>query len=80
MFSNPFAELSASVPPAIMQTYVVVMALLVAAGTLFDVIHKKSARYFFNNWRTFKSKAKRHVGSGEMASLAIQTAVNAHAR
>jgi hypothetical protein len=75
MFSNPFAELSASVPPAIMQTYVVVMALLVVAGTLFDVIHKKSARYFFNNWRTFNSKAKRHVGSAEMASLAIQTAV-----
>jgi len=75
MFSNPFAELSASVSPAVMQTYIVVMALLVAAGTLFDVIHKKSARYFFNNWRTFKSKAKRHVGSGEMASLAIQTAV-----
>ena len=34
--SNPFAELSASVPPAVMQTYVVVMALLVVAGTLFD--------------------------------------------
>jgi len=75
MFSNPFAELSASVSPAVMQTYIVVMALLVAAGTLFDVIHKKSARYFFYNWRTLKSKAKRHVGGGEMASLAIQTAV-----
>ena len=27
--SNPFAELSASVSPAVMQTYVVVMAILV---------------------------------------------------
>ena len=43
MFSNPFAALSASVPPAIMQTYVVVMALLVVAGTLFDIMHKQSA-------------------------------------
>ena len=33
--SNPFAELSASVPPIAMQTYVVVMALLVVAGLLF---------------------------------------------
>ena len=73
--SNPFAELSASVSPAIMQTYVVVMAVLVAAGTLVDIIHKKSARYFFNNWRNARSKAKRRVGSGEMISVAVQTAV-----
>ena len=64
--SNPFAELSASVPPAIMQTYVVVMALLVVGGTLFDIIHKKSARYFFDNWRNSRNKAKQQVGGGEM--------------
>ena len=73
MLSNPFATLSASVSPAIMQTYVVMMALLVVAGTLFDIIHKQSATYFFNNWRDFKNKAKRPVGGGEMASLAVQT-------
>ena len=54
--SNPFAELSASVSPTIMQAYVVVMALLVVAGTLFDIIHKRSARYFFDNWRKAKSR------------------------
>jgi hypothetical protein len=58
-----------------MQTYVVVMILLVAGGTLVDVIHKKSARYFFDNWRNAKRKAKRQVGGGEMASIAVQTAV-----
>ena len=47
--SNPFAEISASVAPVVMQTYVVIMIVLVAAGTLFDVIHKGSAKYFFNN-------------------------------
>jgi hypothetical protein len=73
--SNPFAELSASVPATVMQTYVVVMALLVAAGTLVDVMHKKSARYFFNNWRNSKNKAKRRVGGAEMVSIAAQTAV-----
>jgi hypothetical protein len=73
--SNPFAELSALVPPAVMQTYVVLMILLVAGGTLFDILHKKSARYFFDHWRNAKNKGTRQVGSGEMASLATQTAV-----
>jgi hypothetical protein len=75
MLSNPFAALSASVSPAIMQTYVVVMALLVVAGTLFDIIHKQSAKYFFNNWRDFTNRAKRQVSGGQMALLAVQTAV-----
>jgi hypothetical protein len=73
--SNPFAELSASVPPAVMQTYVVVMALLVVGGTLFDIVHKRSARYFFDNWRNSRNAAKRQIGGGEMVSIAVQAAV-----
>ena len=73
--SNPFAELSAFIPPTVMQTYIVVMIILVAGGTLYDIIHKKSAKYFFDNWRTAKNKGTRQVSSGEMASLAVQTAV-----
>lgn len=71
--SNPFAELSATLSPAVMQAYVVVMIVLVAAGTLFDVLHKGSARYFFDNWRRSKSKGPQQVGGGEMVSLAIKT-------
>ena len=73
--SSPFAELSASIPPIIMQAYIVVMVFLVVGGTLFDIIHKKSASYFFNNWQNSKNKAKRQVGGGRMASIAVQTAV-----
>jgi hypothetical protein len=73
--SNPFAELAASVPPAVMQTYIAVMAALVVAGTLFDIIHKGSARYFFDNWRQSKNKATQPVGGGEIISIAAQTAV-----
>jgi hypothetical protein len=73
--SNPFAELSASVPPTVMQTFVVVMALLVVGGTLFDIVHKKSARYFFENWRNSTHKAKQQVGGGEMVSIGVQTAM-----
>ncbi len=43
--SNPFAGLS--IAPALMQAYVVIMIALVAAGTLFDIVHKGSARVFF---------------------------------
>ena len=45
--NNPFAELSASIPPSVMQAYVIIMILLVVGGTLFDVVHKQSAKYFF---------------------------------
>ncbi len=76
MFStNPFAELSAVVPPEVMQTFVVVMIFLVAAGTLFDVWHKKSAKYFFANMRNSHSKATKPAGGGEKVSIAVQTAV-----
>ena len=73
--SNPFAALSASISPGIMQTDVGIMILLVAGGTLFDIVHKKSAKYFFNNWRNVKNKGSHQVGGGEMVSLAVQTAV-----
>lgn len=73
--SNPFAEISASIAPAVMQWYVVVMILLVVAGTLFDVVHKGSAKYFSENMRKSKEKATRPVGGGELVSIAVQTAV-----
>jgi hypothetical protein len=71
--SNPFAELSASIPPAVVQAYVVIMIVLVAAGTLFDIVHKGSAKYFFDNWRKSKSKGSKQVGGGELVSIALQT-------
>lgn len=73
--SNPFAELSASIPPAVIQIYVCVMIVLVAGGTLFDIVHKKSAKYFFDNWRKSRRKGARQISSGELASLAVQTAL-----
>jgi len=72
---NPFAALTEYFPPLVMQTYVVVMIVLVAAGTLFDVVHKGSAKYFFDNWRKSKSKGAKQIGGGELVSLAIQTSL-----
>jgi hypothetical protein len=74
--SNPFAALSSSVSPVAMQTYVLLMIVLVAAGTLFDIIHKGSARYFFENWRTSRSRrGAKELGGGKLVSIAAQTAV-----
>ncbi len=73
--TNPFAGLSASLSPAVMQTYVVVMFILVVAGTLFDVVHKGSAKYFFQKFSRSKSKAVQPLGGGELVSIAVQTAV-----
>jgi hypothetical protein len=73
--SNPFAEISASIPPAVMQAYVVLMILLVAAGTLFDVVHKRSAKYFFDSWRRSQGKGAKQLGGGELLSIATRTAV-----
>jgi len=72
---NPFAALSATIPPALMQGYIVAMIVLVAAGTLFDIVHKGSARYFFDNWRRSKGGARNELGGGELVSIAVQTAV-----
>ncbi len=58
-----------------MQAYVALMAFLVVAGTLFDVIHKGSARYFFANMRASEKRAKSSVGGGEKIAIAVQTAV-----
>ena len=71
--TNHFAELSSTIPPSVMKTYVVIMILLVFGGTLFDVIHKQSAKYFFRAGQKSKDNAAREVGGGEKVSLAIQT-------
>ena len=73
--SNPFAGISASISPGLMQGYLILMVVLVVAGTLFDVVHKGSARYFFDALRKTKNKGERAVGGGEMASLALKTGI-----
>jgi len=70
---NPFTELSGLIPPIAMQIYVILMAILVAGGTLLDTIHKKSAQYFFENSEKQKKMASREVSGGEKVGIAIKT-------
>jgi hypothetical protein len=48
------------------------MIFLVAAGTLFDIVHKGSAKYFFNNFKKSKGKP---LGGGELVAIGVKTAV-----
>ena len=59
-----------------MQAYVVVMIVFVVGGTLFDIWHKGSATYFFAAWRKSRNQGARQVGGGQIAGIAIQTALS----
>jgi len=74
--SNPFSELTASIPTIVMQGYIILMILMVIGGTVLDMIHKKSAQYFFENAKKAEKSAKRTVSTGEKASIAVQVLVN----
>lgn len=77
MFSvNPFAELSALISPAIMQGYIILMVLMVIGGTILDMMHKQSAKYFFQNAEKAQKNARREVSGGEKVSMAVATVAN----
>ena len=70
---NPFSVLSEFIPSIAMQTFVVVMIVLVIAGTVIDMIHKKNVKYFFENAKKAKKQATRTVSTGKKASILIKT-------
>lgn len=75
--SNPIADvLALGISTAAMQIYVIAMAVMVIGGTLLDVIHKKSAKYFFANAKKAEANRKREVSSGEKMGLAVATIAN----
>ena len=74
MFStNPFSTLSATVSPDVMQAFVIIMVLMVIGGTLFDVIHKRSAAFFYAKTKKAEAARKRDVSSGEKMGIAVKT-------
>jgi hypothetical protein len=70
---NPFSELTGLISPIAMQVYIITMVILVVGGTLLDTIHKKSARYFFNNAEKARAAASKSLSGGEKASIAFKT-------
>ena len=70
---NPFSMLSEFMPSIAIQTFVVVMIVLVIAGTVIDMIHKKNVKYFFENAKKAKKQATRTVSAGKKVSILIKT-------
>ena len=75
IYNNPFSILSETIPAIVMQSFLIVMAVLVVAGTLVDIIHKKNVKYFFENAKKAKKSATRELGIGEKASVIAKTVV-----
>jgi len=71
--SNPFAELAVFLPPLAMQVYIVLMIAAVAIGTLVDMLHKGSAKFFLRQGKKSRAAATRQLGVADNASLAIRT-------
>lgn len=73
LMMNPFSALTYAIPAVVMQTFVVAMFVLVVLGTILDMLHKKSAQYFFENAQKAKEARVRPLNGAQMGSIAVQT-------
>ena len=71
--TNPFLTLAETVPPFLMQSFVILMGLLILVGTVMDIIHKKNVKYFFNNAKKAKLSATKTLSTGERISVISKT-------
>jgi hypothetical protein len=75
--SNPFAALTDHFSPLLLQVYLVLMALAVLGGTLVDVYHKGSAKFFAQRKEKSRAAATRQLSGAETFSLAVETIAEA---
>ena len=73
--NNPFSILAETVSPLAMQYFIIAMILLIAIGTIIQMIHHKNLTYFFNNAKKAKLAATKKLGIGEKTSIIAKTAV-----
>jgi len=73
--TNPFSVLSEVIPTVVMQGFIIAMVLLIAFGTIIQMIHHKNLTYFFNNAKKAKLQATREVGAAEKAKIIAKTTV-----
>lgn len=77
LVDNPFARLNAEMPnfftPELMKGYVMLMVLFVIGGVLFDVWHKKSAKYFFQHSKNQEKHSSNKPSIAERNAHIIHT-------
>ena len=74
--TNPFSQLSETLPSFSLQIFVLIMVGLVVGGTLLDIIHKKNVKYFFNNAKKAKKNATREIRTGERLAIIGKTIIH----
>lgn len=75
--SNPFAAVAEFLPPFAMRAYIVVMILAVVSGTVFDMVHKGSAKFFARRREQAGNAAQRQLRGTETIALAVSTIAEA---
>jgi len=71
--TNPFTTLTDFVPLEVIQGYVILMIVAVAAGTVFDLLHDSKARFFLQDRQRAKAAARRQLSATELAAIAAKT-------
>ncbi|MBI3917126.1 MAG: adenylyl-sulfate reductase [Betaproteobacteria bacterium] len=74
---NPFAAVTDFFSPLAMQIYIVLMVLAVVIGTLFDVHHKGSAKFFARRQEKSRAAAQKQLSGTETFALAVETIAEA---
>ena len=73
--TNPFSILAETISPLAMQGFIFAMVVLIAAGTIIQMIHHKNLIYFFNNAKKAKLAATKKLGIAEKTSIIAKTTV-----
>ena len=71
--TNPFVELSNTVPTIALQGFLLAMAALTIGGVLLDIMQKKNVKYFLENAKKAKQAAKTNVSAGKKAQIIVET-------
>ena len=72
--TNPFATLAEIISPFAMQSFIIAMIVLIALGTIIQMINHKNVTYFLNNAKKAKLQATREISAGERLSILAKTA------
>jgi hypothetical protein len=75
--NTPIANLAntTSITYADMQMYVMIMVALVIVMTVMDMLHKKSAKYFFENAKKSQANATTELSAGDKVGVAAATII-----
>ena len=67
--NNPFSLLAELISPQAMQYFIIAMILLIAVGTIIQMIHHKNLIYFFNNVKKAKLSAEKELGTASQVLI-----------